>query len=417
MGWLSDLFKKETPTQTKYAEVMSGYAPIFSQFGTNVYASDVVQQAISCIVSEMKKLRPEHIREIGNDIVPVNSDLQTVLNNPNPRMTTSDFLEKVTWLLLLNYNAFIVPTFYEWRDKDGKLKRKYEALYPITPSQVDFIEDAGNRLFIKFKFNNGQEYTVRYSDVIHIKKNYSVNDFMGGNEQGQPDNEALLKTLNINHQLLEGVAKAMKSSFAINGVVKINTMLDDGKTEAALKELEGKLKKSESGFLPLDLKSEFIPIKKEVQLVHPDTLKFIDEKILRHFGVPLCILTGDYTKEQYEAFYQKTLEPYIISFSQAFTKTLFTEGELSHHNKVMFYPKELIFMSVDQTLEMITLLSNTGALYENEKRVALGLRPLAELEGKRYMSLNWIDANNANAYQLGNTGGESNGTDENNQSL
>lgn len=417
MGWLSDLFKKETPTQTKYAEVMSGYAPIFSQFGTNVYASDVVQQAISCIVSEMKKLRPEHIREIGNDIVPVNSDLQTVLNNPNPRMTTSDFLEKVTWLLLLNYNAFIVPTFYEWRDKDGKLKRKYEALYPITPSQVDFIEDAGNRLFIKFKFNNGQEYTVRYSDVIHIKKNYSVNDFMGGNEQGQPDNEALLKTLNINHQLLEGVAKAMKSSFAINGVVKINTMLDDGKTEMALKELEGKLKKSESGFLPLDLKSEFIPIKKEVQLVHPDTLKFIDEKILRHFGVPLCILTGDYTKEQYEAFYQKTLEPYIISFSQAFTKTLFTDGELSHHNKVMFYPKELIFMSVDQTLQMITLLSNTGALYENEKRVALGLRPLAELEGKRYMSLNWIDANNANAYQLGNTGGESNGTDENNQSL
>ena len=209
MGWLSDLFKKETPTQTKYAEVMSGYAPVFSQFGTNVYASDVVQQAISCIVSEMKKLRPEHIREIGNDIIPVNSDLQTVLNNPNPRMTTSDFLEKVTWLLLLNYNAFIVPTFYEWRDKDGKLKRKYEALYPITPSQVDFIEDAGNRLFIKFKFNNGQEYTVRYSDVIHIKKNYSVNDFMGGNEQGQPDNEALLKTLNINHQLLEGVAKAM----------------------------------------------------------------------------------------------------------------------------------------------------------------------------------------------------------------
>ena len=417
MGWLSDLFKKETPTQTKYAEVMSGYAPVFSQFGTNVYASDVVQQAISCIVSEMKKLRPEHVREIGNDIIPVNSELQTVLNNPNHRMTTSDFLEKVTWLLLLNYNAFIVPTFYEWRDKDGKLKRKYEALYPITPSQVDFIEDAGNRLFIKFKFNNGQEYTVRYSDVIHIKKNYSVNDFMGGNEQGQPDNDALLKTLNINHQLLEGVAKAMKSSFAINGVVKINTMLDDGKTEAALKELEGKLRKSESGFLPLDLKSEFIPIKKEVQLVHPDTLKFIDEKILRHFGVPLCILTGDYTKEQYEAFYQKTLEPYIISFSQAFTKTLFTDGELSHHNKVMFYPKELIFMSVDQTLEMITLLSNTGALYENEKRVALGLRPLAELEGKRYMSLNWIDANNANAYQLGNTGGESNGTDENNQSL
>jgi len=404
MGWLSNLFKKETPTQTKYAEVMSGYAPIFSQFGTNIYASDVVQQAINCIVSEMKKLRPEHIKENGNDIVPVASNLQAVLNNPNPRMTTSDFLEKVTWLLFLNYNAFIVPTYYVWRDKDGKEKRKYDGLYPITPTQVDFIEDAGNRLYVKFRFNGGQEYMVRYSDVIHIKYRYSVNDFMGGNEQGQPDNDALLKTLNLNHTLLEGVAKAMKSSFAINGVVKINTMLDDGKTELALKELESKLKKSESGFLPMDLKGEFIPIKKEIQLVHADTLKFIDEKILRHFGVPLSILTGDYTKAQYEAFYQKTLEPLIISFSQAFTKTLLTDGELSHHNKIMFYPKELIFMSVDQTIQMVTLLSNTGAMYENEKRVAFGLRPLKELEGKRYTSLNWIDANNANAYQVG--GGE-----------
>lgn len=413
MGWLSNLFKKETPTQTKYAEVMSGYAPIFSQFGTNIYASDVVQQAINCIVSEIKKLRPEHIRENGNDVIPVASDLQTVLNNPNPRMTTSEFLEKVTWLLFLNYNAFIVPTYYEWRDKDGKVKRKYDGLYPITPTQVDFIEDAGNRLFVRFRFNNGQEYTVKYSDVIHIKYRYSVNDFMGGNESGQPDNDALIKTLELNHQLLQGVSSAMKSSFAINGVVKFNTMLDDGKTEAALKELESKLKKSESGFLPLDLKSEFIPIKKEIQLVDATTLKFIDEKILRHFGVSLPILTGDYTKEQYEAFYQKTLEPLIISFSQAFTKTLFTEGELSHHNKVMFYPKELIFMSVDQTLQMVTLLSNTGALYENEKRVAFGLRPLAELEGKRYMSLNWVDAEIAKQYQTG-TGGESNGTETDN---
>ena len=412
MGWFSNLFKKETPTKTEYAEVMNGYAPIFSQFGTNIYASDVVQQAISCIVSEMKKLRPEHIREIGNDIIPVDSDLQRILNEPNPRMTTSEFLEKVTWLLYLNYNVFIIPTYYEWKDKEtGAIRRRYDGIYPITPTQVDFIEDAGNRLFVKFRFNNGQSYTVRYSDVIHIKKNYSVNDFMGGNEEGQPDNEALLQTLNLNKQLLQGVSNAMKSSFAINGVVKFNTMLDDGKTEAALKELEGKLRKSESGFLPLDLKAEYIPIKKELALVDAATLKFIDEKILRHFGVPLSILTGDYTKAQYEAFYQKTLEPLIISFSQAFTKTLFTEREKGFKNKVMFYPKELIFMSVEQTLQMVTLLSNTGAMYENEKRVAFGLRPLAELEGKRYTSLNWIDANSANAYQVGNDGGEDNATD------
>ena len=412
MGWLSNLFNKQSnnPTQSTYAEVMSGYAPIFSQFGQNIYASDVVQQAISCIVQEMKKLKPEHIREKDNDIIPVNSSLQKVLNNPNHLMTTSDFLEKVTWLLFLNYNAFIIPVYRSWTE-NGVEKRYYEALYPILPSQVDFIEDASNTLYVKFRFNNGQEYTLRYSDVIHLKYRYSVNQYMGGNETGQPDNEALIKTLDLNHQLLQGVRSAMKSSFAINGVVKFNTLLDDGKTEKALKDLEAKLKKSESGFLPLDLKSEFIPIKKEIQLVDATTLKFIDEKILRHFGVSLPILTGDYSKEQYEAFYQKTLEPLIISFSQEFTKVLFTDGEKSHSNKVMLYTKDLIFMSVDQKINMVELLAPTGGMYENEKRVTFGLRPLPELVGKRYMSLNWIDADKANEYQVGTIGGEDNGTE------
>lgn len=413
MGWLSNIFKKQTenPTQTKYAEVMSGYAPIFSQFGQDIYASDVVQQAISCIVTEIKKLRPEHIREKNNDIIPVNSSLQAVLNNPNPLMTTSEFLEKVTWLLYLNYNAFIIPIYYTWRDERGIEQRKYEALYPIQPTQVDFIEDASNTLFIKFRFNNTQEYTLRYSDVIHIKYRYSVNQYMGGNEAGQPDNDALLKTLDLNHKLLQGVSKAMTSSFAVNGVVKYNTMLDGDKVTAALKELETKLKNSESGFLPLDLKYDYTPIKREIQLVDEGTLKFIDEKILRHFGVSLPILTGDYTKEQYEAFYQKTLEPLTISFSQAFTKALFTSGELSHHNKIMFYAKDLIFMSVDQKISMLKELAPTGALFENEKRVMFGLRPLPDLVGKRYISLNWIDANKSNEYQTGkadDTGGGEN---------
>ena len=409
MGWLSNLFKKQTenPTHNTYAEVMSGYAPIFSQFGQDIYASDVVQQAISCIVSEIKKLKPEHIKEDGSDVVPVNSSIQRVLNNPNPLMTSSEFLEKVTWLLFLNYNAFIIPIYHVWTDGITE-KRQYEALYPIQPSQVDFIEDAGNRLYVKFRFNNGQEYTLRYSDVIHIKYRYSVNQYMGGNESGQPDNEALIKTLSLNHKLLEGISKAMNSSFAVNGVVKYNTMLDDGKIEASIKELERKLKNSESGFLPIDLKYDYLPIKREIQLVDDKTLKFIDEKILRHFGVSLPILTGDFTKAQYEAFYQKTLEPLIISFSQAFTKTLFTDGELSHHNKIMFYAKDLIFMSVDQKINMLKELAPTGSLFENEKRVMFGLRPLEELAGKRYVSLNWIDAARANEYQTGGTGGASN---------
>jgi HK97 family phage portal protein len=401
MGWISNLFKKEEPKQTTHAEVLSGHAPIFSQFGQNIYASDVVQQAISCIVNEMKKLQPQHIRLNGNDVVPVEkSSIQKVLDNPNPLMTTSEFIEKVTWLLFLNYNAFIIPSYYEWKDEKGVVHRRYEALYPVLPSQVDFIEDASGRLFVKFKFNNGQEYTVKYSDVIHLKYRYSVNQYMGGNEVGQPDNDALLKTLNLNHQLLEGIAKGMKASYAVNAVVKYNTMLDTDKTEKAIKDLESKLNKSESGFLPMDLRGEYIPINKNLALVDEGVLKFIDEKILRNYGVSLPILTGDYTQEQYQAFYQKTIEPFVISYSQGFSKTLLTDREKGFKNQIKFYTKDLTFMTTNQVLEMSRILGDRGSLYENELRGFFGMRPLPELSGKRMMSLNYVDVEIANKYQL-----------------
>lgn len=401
MGLFDKLFHRR-PKDWKYAPMINGYSPTYPQFGTNIYASDVVQQALKCIVDEIKKLNPSHIRMIDSDPVPQRSTVQDVLSDPNPLMTISEFLEKVTWLLLLNYNAFIIPVYYTWRDeKTGAERRYYEALYPIKPTQVNFIEDATGRLFTQFFFANGESTTIPYDDVIHIKYNYSVNEYMGGNEVGQPDTDALLKTIQLNHDLLKGVAKAMNASYAINGVVKYNTMLDDGKTINALKELERKLQNSESGFLPLDLKADFTPLEHKSELVDPETLKFVDEKILRNWGVPLPILTGDYTKEQYEAFYQKALEPLIISMSQALTKKMFTKREKAFGNRIELYPKELIFMTVEQTLEMIDKLSPTGGLFENEKRVALGLRPKPELEGKRYMSLNWVDTAYAAAYQVG----------------
>lgn len=402
MGLFDKLFKR-SPKQVKFAPSLDGWSPVFGMFGDNIYASDVVQQAVKCIVDEMKKLNPLHIRYIGNDPSPVrDSTVQSVLNNPNPLMTTSEFLEKTMWLLMLNYNAFIIPTYYVWTDeKTGQERRYYEALYPIKPSQVDFIEDATGRLYVKFWFWNGDQTTLPYDDVIHLKVNYSVNDYMGGNEAGQPDHEALLKTLELNKTLLDGVAKAMKASYAVNGVFKYNTIMDDGRMEAALAEFEKKLQNNQSGFLPIDLKTDFTPLEHKSELVDEPTLKFIDEKILRNWGVPLDVLTGDYSKETYESFYQKTLEPLIKSLSEAFTKKLFTQREKAYGNRVEFFPKDLIFMSINQKIEMVNLLAPTGAVFENEKRAIFGLMPLPELEGKRYMSLNWIDANNADQYQVG----------------
>lgn len=397
-----DKFFKKQPKNSKFAKTLNGFIPIYSQFGTNIYASDVVQQALKCIVDEVKKVNPMHVRYVNSDAIPVKSTVQDVLDYPNDLMTTSEFIEKVTYLLLLNYNAFILPIYYTWKDKKtGAERRSYEQLYPLNPTQVDFIQDDSGELYVKFWFWNGETTTIKYSNVIHIRCNYSVNEYMGGNEIGQPDTDALLKTLELNNTLLTGIAKAMKASYSVNGIVKYNTLLDDGKTEQALHDLENKLKNNESGFLPLDLKSEFTPISKTANIIDDKTLKFVDEKILRTWGIPVEVLNGNYTKETYESFFQKSIEPLIKAFSQAFTKKLLTPRERSYGNRIEFYAEDLIFMSINQKIDLVNLLSPTGSIFENEKRTIFGLKPLEEHEGKRYMSLNWINTEDASEYQKG----------------
>lgn len=387
---LKDLFKPKKKQQKpyKYAFMTNGYTPIYSQYGENAYQYMAVQQALTCIVSEIKKLNPQHIRMNGSDPVPqTGSAVQRVLENPNDRMTTSDFLEKVTWSLLLNYNAFILPVY------DGNT---LAALYPIQPTTVEFLENDDGELYVKFTFRNGLETTAPYQDVIHIRQQYSVSEYMGGDENGQPDHRALVKTLKLNESLLDGVQKALYGSFAINGVVKCKTHLDGDRVRAELQEFEDRLQTSSSGFAVIDNSCDFEPITHETAVLSTETLEMVDSLILRNFGVPLCILKGDYTTEQYNAFYQRTLEPIIITMSQALTKGVFSARERGFGNCIKLYPKDLVFLNTDQTLEMVRLLGDSGSLYENEKREAFGLRPLPELEGVRVMSLNYTDANEFN---------------------
>ena len=120
-----DKFFKKQPKNSNCAKTLNGFVPIYSQFGTSIYASDVVQQALKCIVDEVKKLNPTHVRYINSDAIPIKSTIQDVLDYPNELMTTSEFLEKVTYLLLMNYNAFILPIYYTWIDNKTKQERRY----------------------------------------------------------------------------------------------------------------------------------------------------------------------------------------------------------------------------------------------------------------------------------------------------
>ncbi|MFS1511879.1 phage portal protein [Chengkuizengella sp. SCS-71B] len=403
MGFFNSMkgFLNKNNKYMQQAKLLNGYTPIFNQFGTDIYASDVIQSAIDCIATECSKLQPKHIRMDSNGMQTiVKGSINRLFKfSPNELMTTRDFIEKVIWLLYMNNNAFIYPT-YDLVRYEGTENREYTGFYPINPAQVTFLQDSTSKFFAKFSFSNGQEYTLPYSDVIHLRKKFSVNEVMGGGMNGQADNSAILKVLEINDTVLQGLDKAIKKSLSVTGILNIKTMLEDKKQEEERKKFEAAIKNNESGIIALDLKGDYTDIKANPKIIDKDTLQFLDNKVLRYYGVPIPILSGDFTDEQYQAFYEKTLEPIIISLGQAFSKTLFTSSQLNHGNEIIFYQKDMMYLSTSAKLDLLKTAGEQGLLTDNQKLALIGYPPIKGGE-KRTMSLNYIDVDLVNSYQMG----------------
>jgi HK97 family phage portal protein len=398
MGFLEKL--KRARDNRKYSMMLHNDRPIFSSFGRDIFSSDVVQSAIKCISDELIKCKPMHIIQNDRAIIPQDSDISKVLESPNDLMTTSDFINKITYLYMTQSNVFIFPQFEFYKDK-GKTKRKLTALYPLNPMSTQFFEDDNGALFVQFVFSNGTKTDLLpYEYLIHWRKDFTANDYMGGNLNGRANVESLLKVLEINNTLIDALPNAVKSSYAINGVMKYGSVLSLDKQRENLEKFNEILTNSKSGIVPVDMGGEFIPISRNIQLVDSTTLQFIDEKILRFFKVPLPILKGDFTAEQHEAFVQSTIEPLIVSLGQAFTKALFSSrASFGFGNKVVFYFDRIESMTNDQKIKIIQEVGGRGALTNNYILSMFGIPPYPEGD-TRYMSLNYVDVNIANQYQM-----------------
>lgn len=393
--------------QLTYAKMMKGYVPVFTQFGDDIYASDIVQIAIRCIATEISKLNPQHIRTDTNGMqTVVNDSIHRLLKfGPNPLMTTSDFLEKIIYLREINKNAYIYPMYDVIPVGENLYKREYTALYPLNPLEVNYLEDQSGRLYIKLYFANGYDFTMPYEDIIHWRKDYTANDFVGGDILGKAENKSLLKLLSTDDTVIQGMEKGIKTTMSIRGVQKINTMLDDDKQKAEREEFEKKVNESQSGILAIDLKGDFTPITLDPKFVDKDTIEFIAKRILANYGVSLPIFNGEFTEEQYQAFYEKTLEPLIISLGRVFSKCLFTKRELEVGNEIIFYNQGLMFMNTTNKINAADILTRLGTLTDNQVLAIFGYPPFPGGDVRK-QSLNYINRDIADQYQLSKTKGK-----------
>lgn len=396
---LFDIFKrkKKVVEPISYdASLFRTTLNLFQDFGDNINASDIVKICIDRIATHSAKLKPRYVKtEDDKTVQEKKGSIAYLLKfQPNPLMTPFDFIYKIVTLLYLNNNAFVYPVY------DSETYELKE-LWPIKPNSVEVLKDESGALFLRFYFSDQKSFLLPYESVIHLRRFYGTNDIFGGSG-AVSDHAALLKTIKINDSVLQGLDNAIRTSFQIKGLLKINGILSEKDKNQQKKEFDEALKASASegsSIVPVDLKSEYVPLNTDPKLVDSQTLSFLQKKIITYFGVSEAIFDNKYDENEYNAFYEGVIEGIAIALSEAFSKALLTRGQLEKGEQIIFYSERLQYASWNTKVLAIEKLMGLGILSLNESRALLGFEPI-EGGSRRLQSLNYVDADKASEYQL-----------------
>lgn len=393
MGLFDMIFgKPNEKEQQKYNrtefKLLNGYNASFSVYNGRLYDSTTVRSCIDAIARNGAKLNPKHVRATAGNFAALNKNLQRLVSEqPNELDNAYSFYYKVISLLYLNNNAYVFIS----RDASGVPV----GLYPLEPHNVKLLEYRGD-IYVQFKFSGGRTYTASLKDdVIMLKRFYCEGDLMGGNQ------EAITKTMSFKHILDEGIVNAIKTTANLRGYLKTTKTILKPEDIKKIRDQfvdDFVTNSDKSGIAGLDATTDFHPLNMSPVTATDGQIDKLSEEIKNYFGISDEIIQSNYTEEQWNAFYESTLEPIAVQMSLEFTNKLFSLRERQFGNKIVFESNRLQYASNNTKVMIARYLNNY--LTMNEIREIFNLAPLED--GERILQdLNHIDSSIANEYQGG----------------
>lgn len=383
--------KPNQEDSTKYtnAQLINSYTNFITNYNAEIYNDLSVRSCVDTIARHVAKLKPVHIIQDENGRNAQKSSINSLLaNRPNIYMSTSDFLYKVASQLLYYGNAFI------YIQKDNK--QNINGFYPIDFTSCE-LKEYDNNLYLKFNFNNAKNIVIPYTDIIHIRRNYSTHDLLG-----QDAYKPLLETLTNLSKSRQSISNKVENGGKISGILKLSGMVSQSewKTKAELFADWFKSSTSKSGGVAtIDSTADFIPVSTKAESAEEAQLKYLQSEVYSYFGINEAIVNGSYNETEWQAFYESIIEGIKIQLSQEFTAKVFTEKEKEYGNIIDFNSNRLTYASTTNKVNMVKELGALGLLTTNEARELFDLPPVEDGD-KRLVSLNYINADKADEYQL-----------------
>ena len=366
---LFDRFKNKTVTVSKYKMITDEGNGFFGWNG-KIYQSDIVRAAIRPKARAIGKAVGKHIRQTvkdGKSETKVNPDayMRFLLEEPNPYMTGQMLQEKLAVQLELNNNAFA----YIERDINGYPM----AIYPITAYTTEAIQDGQGETYLRFTIKNGKTVTLRYSDIIHLRKDFNKNEVFGESVA-----EALTPLMEIVNTTDQGIVKAVKNSNIIRWLLKFNQTLRPEDIKKNAKEFTESFLNTETsetvGVAAVDSKAEATQIEPKDYVPNASQMDRTVKRIYSFFNTNEKIVQGSYTENEWISYYESCVEPDIIQLSGEYTRKLFSRKERGFGNKIIFESSNLTFASMQTKLNLVQFVDR-GIMNPNEVRAVLNMAP------------------------------------------
>lgn len=336
----------------------------FYVWNGKIYHSDVVRSAIRPKVRAIGKAVAKHIRQ-NEQGLKVNPEpyLRFLLEEPNPLMSGQQLQEKLATHLELNNNAFA----YIHRDPNGLPME----IYPITAIGAQAITK-NSRLYIRFNLLNGREVTFKYSDIIHLRKDFNDDDIFGS-----PNIEALTPLMEIVNTTDQGIVKAVRNSNIIKWLLIFKQTLRPEDLKKQAKQFVEDYLDIESdsvGVAAIDAKADAQQVEPKSYVPNEKQMDNTVQRIYAFFNTNEKIVQSKYNEDEWISYYESVIEPDIIQLSNEYTRKIFTRRERGHGNKIMFESSNLSFASMNTKLRLVDYVDR-AILTPNEVREILGRPP------------------------------------------
>lgn len=363
LNFFKRLFNRKSETVTRYQIVSEKGNGTFIYSG-KIYQSDIVTACLAPYKKAVGKLSPLHVRKLkdNTEIFP-EPYMRFLLEEPNTLLTMQKTLEKIVSPLILSGNAFILIV----RDINGYPLE----LFPIPAVSAEAVY-MNSELSLKFVYQNGKTYTHRYDDIIHLRTNMVENDLFG-----EPVMPALSKLVNLVETIDKGVEKAIKNSNAIRWLVRFNSAVRPDDMEKQIKLFDETYMDVEKGHSTVahDLKTDVTPINPQNYVPNFPITESIRQRIYSLLGVNEKIVQGTFNEDEWNSFYESSIEPIALDLQNEFTRKLFTRKERSFGNKIIFAANTLSCASLSTKLQFVSMVDR-GAMVPNEWRELFNYAPI-----------------------------------------